>query len=481
LLVIVPAFYFFVEQKKLLPKLGLFLVSLLTIVSLTLTYSRGAWFSAGIVIAIAGIVFLIKYRKDKKTSLAYIVKGITVLLISLLVVAFVNGLRGLNNQTVNIQEKLTFQSEDEGSSIDERIASIERGIDMGLSHPATGVGAGSFNYISQSYEKNFETLSSYPYSLPVKVFAEHGVIFFVVLFSLLITLIAVSFKTSKPYMYIPLLSLCMISLHHAFDNNFDFFAASLPFFILLGMIWPENKSKKKSLNNYFILGIVLILTLIGIIFAAHEAYYGLSYIKGRNSAGAGNFENGYKYYSEAENLIFKRDAKMASALSAFELYKTTQEEKWLNDAYKKTEQYSIGDNPLDKQGLLLLTQINFVQKNYSNCINYARKAKLIGGENDFESDYYELLCLNELGETKEAIELEKELKPKLEKYLELLKINAHMTVLTDNPKYAVSILYYLRELNLEEYEALYEDMYFTAKEELNKFHTKYGIDAQVEF
>jgi hypothetical protein len=54
-----------------------------------------------------------------------------------------------------------------------------------------------------------------------------------------------------------------------------------------------------------------------------------------------------------------------------------------------------------------------------------------------------------------------------------------MAVLTDNPKFAVKILEILRKDRYDDFEGLYEETYTTALEEIEKFHTKYGIEAEI--
>ncbi|MFC1655408.1 O-antigen ligase family protein [Patescibacteria group bacterium] len=478
LMILIPAFYLFVEslKKKGIHKISFFIVNILILASLVLTYSRAAWASAGLVIAIAAIVLLIKYRKNAKESLTYIKSGVLVVLISLLLVTALNGVRSMNEETESIQDKIAFQSGDEGSSIEERIASFERGIQMVKSYPLTGVGAGSFNYISQSSEQDFSTLSSYPYSLPVKIVAEHGVIVFLLLVAWLVSVIVKGLRSDQPYTLVAALTLAILLIHHSIDNNFDFFAASLPFFILTGFIWKPTK-KKSTINNGWLLGLVLLITLVGLAFVTYEGWYGRYYVQGRNAAGSGNHEEAYKKYEQSESLIFERDAKLATALSAWELYKNSDQIKWLEKAKSKASSYRENENPLDRRGSLLLARIDLEQKNYPECLEWVYDAQTIGGENYFEADYYELLCLQGSNEQVKIEEFAANIKPKLEKYLELLKVNSHMAVLTDNPKFAIYILEELKE-NSDDFTTLYEEMYETGKMELEKFHQKYGIEAE---
>ncbi len=94
----------------------------------------------------------------------------------------------------------------------------------------------------------------------------------------------------------------------------------------------------------------------------------------------------------------------------------------------------------------MLARIDLEQKNYSECLKWMDLSRKIGGENYFETDYYELLCLEGSDEQVKIKEFASNIKPKLEKYLKLLKVNAHMTVLTDNPKFAIKILEELKKM-----------------------------------
>jgi hypothetical protein len=270
----------------------------------------------------------------------------------------------------------------------------------------------------------------------------------------------------------------VLLLHHTLDNNFDFFAASFPLFILFGMIWPETK-QKSAIKNSFVLAIIALVCLSGVVFAVHEGWYGRYYIEGRNAAGALDHETGYEGYLKADKLIFPRDARLAAALSAWELYNENDDEGWLEKTQDNAFNYYQNYNPLDSRGPLLLAQTFIEQNNYTDCMKWIREARIIGGENNFETDFYELLCLEETASSDFVNKFINQLEIKLNKYFELLKVNAHMTVLTDNPKFAIKILDKLRKDDLK-FEKLYQEMYNLAVLELEKFHTKYGIEAEIE-
>ena len=161
ILAIIPAIYLHHKTKQKKFTAIMCAVCLILFTSFLLTFSRAAWIS----VLFGTIVVVITTFKFNRQFFRLILAFI----ISLILVFGINTIRSNSQQIQSLEEKLVFQSEDESSSIVERIASIQRGIDMALSHPLTGVGAGSFNYISQSYEKDRKTLSSYPYSLPIKI------------------------------------------------------------------------------------------------------------------------------------------------------------------------------------------------------------------------------------------------------------------------------------------------------------------------
>jgi len=482
LIALIPGFLLFNDIKKKNSPSGiiLFILNIIVIASLILTYSRAAWLAGALVVIMSAVFLLIKFRKQKMLSAKLIGSAVIILILGILLTALINGIRGVNDKTVSVSEKLTFSSEDEGSSITERIASFQRGVIMAVSHPLTGVGSGSFNYISQSFERNFDTLSSYPYSLPVKIFAENGFLVFIMLIGWLVWIIGHNFKNFEKFKFAAALTVIILLIHHSIDNNFDFFSASLPFFLLLGVIWP-NEGNKTLINNCWILRPIIILLLLGIGFTIHETWYGRYYTSGRDFAGALEHENSFLNYEKSEQLFFPRDARMAEAIGAYELYKTAGSQDWLNKAKQKITDYASKDNPLDARAPLMLTQIAFEQKEYEECIKFAHQAKIKGGGNNFAFDYYETACTYELKDKEKLTAISKTIKPRLEKYLELLKNNSHMTVLTDNPKYAVKILDILRKDYYDYYddfEGLYEDMFTTAKTELEKFHNKYGIKAE---
>lgn len=439
-----------------------------------LTYSRAAWIAAFIGICIVAFTTF-KFKKQSfRPLLAFI--------ISLVLVFGINSLRSNSQQIQSLEEKLVFQSEDQGSSITERVASMKRGLDMAISAPLTGVGAGSFNYLSQSQEKDFETLSSYPYSLPVKIIAEHGFFVFSLLIIWLILIIFPSLKNKNPFVFIGSVTVLSLLIHHSIDNNFDFFAASFPIFLLLGIIWPQQSNKKKEIfGNKFILIVISITTIAGIVFAMHEAWFGRYYIQGRNAAGARNYQEAFDGYGKSQELFFPRDASLAESYSAFELYKEKKESLWLENSINKAMHYYKTDNPIDYQGPLQLAKLFYEQNNYSDCVDYAKQAKILGGENNFKSNYYELMCLSKKGDSGSLNKLIDQLEPLLNKYFELLKVNAHMTVLTDNPRYAIYILEFLSKKDSARFNSLYTKMIEAAKNEYKKFHTLYGIDAKIDF
>jgi O-antigen ligase len=478
LLALLPAFYFFINAhyKSRLISFTVILANIIIVTSLFLTYSRAAWFAAIFILGLSIIFLGIKFWKNRGLIIKYLLHAAFILLLSIALFIGINNIRSYNESIINAGEKISFQSEDQGSSIIERTASIKRSINMAIENPLTGVGAGSFNYISQSYEQNFNTLSSYPYSLPFKILAENGLIAFSLIFIWIVGLLFLALKRSKDYKLIAVLTVITLFIHHSMDNNFDFFAASLPTFLILGMIWPDIKTKS-VLKNIWVLIFIGIFTVSGIFFVIHEGYYGLDYIKGRNAAGAGNHELAVKGYEDSLSMFFNRDARIATANSYLELYKSSNQNDHLIQAQNLATDYMLNNNYLDRRGTLILIKTQIEQKNYSKCLDLVNMTENIGGSNNLEIDYYELICTTNLYEKNKLIV---QLIPKLKKYYELLKVNAHMTVLTDNPKYAVKILDLISD-EYPEYLVFYYEMLDLAVLETMKFHNKYNIDAQIKF
>lgn len=478
LLVLLPAVYFFNEIKKdsRLVAIGVILANVIIVTSLILTFSRAAWLSAIIIILIAGIALLIKHYK---VAIKYLISGLIIILLSIGSYFGINQIRTGYEESISAGDKISFQSEDEGSSVTERIASFERGVEMALQYPLTGVGSGSFNYVSQSYEQNFSTLSSYPYSLPIKIMAENGLLSFGLLFAWLALLWIYGFKKANHYNSIILLTTLMLVLHHSVDNNLDFFSASFPLFLLIGISWPKAKLKS-NIRNSIILLMISLICVIGVSFALYEGYNGLYYIKARNAAGANNHKEAFDNYLKSTSLLFNRDARLATALSAYELSKNSTQSDWLNNARIHAFNYAQVDNPMDKRGHLLMARIFNEQLMYSQCSEKAADARKVGGGNDFEIDYYILACSLGEGDINAYEYNIEEITPKLEKYFELLKVNAHMTVLTDNPKFAIKILD-LISLDHPAYQDLRDMMRKVAILETEKFHKKYEIEAEIKF
>jgi O-antigen ligase len=478
LLALLPAFYFFINAhyKSRIVSLGVILANIIILTGLFLTYSRAAWFAAAFIFIAVLIGLFIKFRKNRRIILKFVINAAFILLLSIALFIGINNIRSYSENIINPGDKIAFQSEDEGSSVSERIASIQRSLNMALDHPLTGVGAGSFNYVSQSYEQNFDTLSSYPYSLPFKIIAEHGIMAFSLIVLWIVALIVLALKKEKDYKFIATLTVVALIIHHCMDNNFDFFAASLPTFLILGMVWPDIKAKSLFKNTIVVI-IIGLLTISGILFVGYEGFVGIDYIRGRNAAGSGNHTVAVENYTNSFDMIFKRDARLAAANSYFELYKTFDQGRYLEEAEKLVADYLLYDNPLDKRAALFIAKISAEQNNYSRCLNSVELARQIGGQNDFETDYLSLLCSNDLYKRLEIFE---NILPKLESYYELLKLNAHMTVLTDNPKYAVKILDLISD-DYPEYLPMYFEMLDLAILETKKFHNKYGIEAEIKF
>lgn len=478
LLALLPAFYFFINAhyKSRLISFGVILANMVIVTSLFLTYSRAAWFAAIFILALSIIFLGIKFGKNRRIIIKYLLHAVFILFFSIALFIGINNVRSYSQSIVDTGEKISFQSEDQTSSITERIASIKRSINMTIENPLTGVGSGSYNFISQSYEQNFNTLSSYPYSLPFKILAENGMIAFSLILVWIVGLLFLALKRSKNYKLIAVLTVITLFVHHSMDNNFNFFAASLPTFLILGMVWPDAQGKS-VFKNIWVLILICIFSVSGIFFVIHEGYYGLDYIRGRNAAGAGNHELAVKRYENSLGMFYNRDARLAAAKSNLELYKSFDQNIHLVSAENHATKYMLNNHNLDKRGALIIAETQIEQNNYSKCLDFVNMAENIGGSNNLEIDYYKLICTKNLYQKQNLIN---ELIPKLKKYYELLKVNAHMTVLTDNPKYAVKILDLISDRN-PEYLAFYYEMLDLAVIETMKFHNKYGIDAEIRF
>ncbi|MBD3156219.1 hypothetical protein GF369_00145 [Candidatus Peregrinibacteria bacterium] len=474
ILALIPTVYFHHKQKEKKYTALFCIICLILLTSSLLTYSRAAWLSALIGI---GIVVATTFRFNKRS-----LRLVLAFVISLILVTGINALRSNSHNIQSLEEKITFQSEDQGSSVTERIASIQRGIDMALVAPLTGVGAGSFNYLSQQYEENFETLSSYPYSLPIKIMAEHGFVVFILLATLLICIFIPAFKSKKPYILLSATTVLTLLLHHCMDNNLDFFAASIPLFMLLGISWSPVSKRKTTLKGPWISIVIIVTVIAGMIFVFHEAWFGRYYIAGRNAAGAGNHQEAYVLYEKAGDLFFPRTAHLAQSHSAYAVYDKTDKTSWLTNARQSVEYYIATDNPIDAQGPEHLAMLFFEQKKYSECIANATEAMLLGGTNTLKRDYYKAICTLKKNNGTLPNNFIIQLDEKLNNYFDLLKVNAHMTVLTDNPKYALYISELLYSLSpIPYYEDLRQSFRETIHEEYKKFHTRYGIDAEIDF
>ncbi|OGJ52058.1 hypothetical protein A2335_00320 [Candidatus Peregrinibacteria bacterium RIFOXYB2_FULL_32_7] len=362
-----------------------------------------------------------------------------------------SNLENFNNQQIANLEQNT--------SIQERLNFWKASFELFKEKPLFGHGPYSFKFVYPKYQQNLLAISDHPHNLFLKILVENGIFAFLS-FTLFLSFIFIpqiyywikeKFKNADELQLVAFIALSGFIAHQLIDYNLNFVSNIILFWVLLGWLAQGRENKFK---NYFLSLFLLLISLFLIIWSIHDAYFGFYYQKAKIFNETENTENILKNYQKAENIWLKRDFYLDYINFLLPNANKNDFEKIKNLLGKTLKQ--------NKQDARIY---NFYGKFYQiktfsdpkKSKQYFEKAISLDPKNNLEY-YFNLL---KVLDQQEFMERQKEFENLLKDYLEQLKLNAHNTILTENPNYAILISeQILINLGLD---------FFTCKKEASNF------------
>ena len=285
-----------IDKKHLKWKIG-FLVLLLS--ALLLTFSRGAFIVFGGQLFLLALYFWRVLFRNFGKILLVLVAVSSVFLAS-------NYLRGLQYETINVEEKIQFANEEGLTSKQERIDFWKGSIELTKEKPWFGWGPFSFRYAYNGIQKTFLGNSDHPHNVFLKIATENGVIallgFLIFLFSLFILAIrrfSGLTKEKKDFVYILGVAVAGTFAHNLIDYNLNFFGNLLLLFLYLAMIRSFLIKKVESKKPVFLLFFAVLIAFISFYEGSVLVF---AHVKGESYLEKSFFPNSY-YLNHADNAI----------------------------------------------------------------------------------------------------------------------------------------------------------------------------------
>ncbi|MCX6733737.1 MAG: O-antigen ligase family protein [Candidatus Peregrinibacteria bacterium] len=396
------------------------IINALTLSSLLLTFSRGA-----LIMGIGIIVFLFILRKikfDKKAALVLI--GVIAL------TAVFQLMRPDSLGQNSFEDKYTLSSGEKASSVSERMDFWKGALSIIKTHPLFGAGPDTFKYIFPQYQTSLLSNSDHPHNMFLKQASEFGIPSTLLLLGLIIYALYGLRKTYRTNNIHLALGLSMLAImgHNLLDYNLNFTSNALIFYAILGASIGLTRTSGHQTPKRALWVILLILTSIMFVGGAYEAYERMLITQTRDLTASADISK----KQEAENLfakihpIFYEDAILLRAENAIEMKNTKLAKELLKNTILRNSAYAQAYN------LLSETYTGSASKVLAKA-NNARALEL-DPWNDLRY-YFQKITLDPQGGTANKDAYQK----LLESYLALLQNNAHETVRSGNPHYAIKI------------------------------------------
>lgn len=417
------------------------MINVLLLSSLLLTFSRG-----GLIVGIGIIGILLIIKKLTFSRKLAILFGIT------LIITLTFQFARPNTFDVNsFQSKYTLSSGEKTTSVDERIGFWKGAIEIIKKNPLMGTGPDTFRYEFPAYQTSLLASSDHPHNMLLKQASEFGIPSALLLLAIMLYAFSGLKKTWKDGTHLALsLGILGIVGHNMIDYNLNFTTNAILFWAFMGALISLTKRNFTGSPERATKAVILLLTLLLFAGGGYETYQRSLIVQARSAQAENIFSNIHP--------LFYEDASLLQVEAAIK--------KGNNDLAKKTLQKIILRNTKYADPYNLLSEIFLKEKKTPEAEKMSAIALKLDPWNNLRYQYQAIKIEKE--KVGAGINKEKH-KTLLETYLGLLRNNAHETVRSDNPKYAIKIAELLGYTDLRN--ALTE----AAENEREKFFTRFQI------
>lgn len=286
-----------------------------------LSFSRAAWFSfLGIVVVMVLLSFLRKQESKlpQPKILAMTSKLISVIVLTTLLVSGLQAVRSQKFETVSIVKKLLFQADEGAASASNRLEFWQGAVQIIKDRPIFGGGVRSFRYLFPQYQKTFGITEDHPHNIFLKIGVENGFPSALVFAAFLIAAAVLIFKFLRKNPNSPILFLSLGSLGALAHNflDFNFVASNFTLFIVfIALSLRASVSERSNLEPRLLQASTLAMTVILFLaslallsLSAHEGYFNADFKRGRFALEQKNVDEAAKFLERTRNLFFSRDS-----------------------------------------------------------------------------------------------------------------------------------------------------------------------------
>lgn len=402
-----------------------FLAISLVLSALFLTFSRGAF------IAFCGQIVLLLIYFWRELSFKKIVMALLSFVLALTIFFSATYVRSLNESTVDLGDKISFDNGEALTSGQERMDFWRGALELIKEKPLFGYGPFSFRYAYNPIQKTFLGNSDHPHNLFLKIGVENGLLalagFLFFLLALLMRVwrrFPVLSKIRKDRVYVLGVAAAGALAHSLIDYNFNFLANLMLFFMILAAIFALTAGTKAKLQIQLI---PLLITLPLAVMAVFEgALLTLSYVKDDSYLSYSNYPRGF-YVAAAEEALRQNDFANAKDLLA-----------------RQTKL-----NPLDAQAYYLRGTVACKEGDIVTCKSDLFEAIRLNPLNDisYYTEYVRLLV--PVNMTEGEILMTQKAAALLEDYFWYVENNVHFTAYTKNVEAAYDLAYLLLPFSRE--------------------------------
>ncbi len=414
------------KLKTLAPLATAFIIS-----ALYLTYSRGGW-----LVFILQSLFLFFTIRPYRWKKRFFTQVALITVLTFLIIQGSNLIRGQTHDITTFEEKITFQHQENITSIRERIEFWKGAITLTLEKPFFGYGPYSFRFAYPHVQTTFLGTSDHAHNILLKIASEEGLIaaifllgFFIILARTMIKRIRFLENFNEYEALIISSSLLGAILHNQIDYNLNFIVNILLFFILLASVrsmisFQHLQGEKRSYVALLIAGILIVNGIFEMQLTQFEK-------KAYQSESANDFQKGEMYFEYYEKTLFPREHFMKR-------FQTFLAEGNIDLAKIALEKHLIL-NPIDSEGWERLGEIQRSQGKYRDAFSSFKKALNLNPMNHFWYYWNFIDMARKIGSEDEIDKIKGMTLDLLEKYEFQLKNNIHYTVQTPNREAATNL------------------------------------------
>lgn len=438
--------FFFKKHTRVSATILTGLVASIILSGFILSFSRGAWMAA-IVVLLFYVVWRLVNKNKVIEGISFkqmLLRAVAVIVVTTLLINGLQHTRGKNFQTVSVVKKLLFQADEGAASVSDRLEFWKGALKIIKERPLFGSGVFSFKFLNPKYQRFFEVNENHPHNIVLKLAVENGLLAVLAFIIFLSAFAFVIFKMLSVEPFHPALIFGLGALgslgHQLLDfnyivGNFMYFMVFLAIALSLAKNY-RNKSALSVARASFLISFVVFAGGALLVLAIYEGYYNRDFKSGRARLAQGNVDAAIAHLEKAENLIFERDRVFYLAQAYNEKFKKTgdfayhQKEKNIFNSLNQP----AADSAIEfRKGEILLEE-----KNLKGAADLFKKVIALDPLNRFKYYYYYLDTQQKMGASLDADVVER-LRDLLENYKLILDENRRFTVITENPLYAAKL------------------------------------------